>query len=171
MVEFRYMELQNFSNNEIIQLYGKIIKELKRRWIVRTKNLLGDLGEYLTVEYYNTIPWLPNLQLAPAWTQNVDAISRKWERYSIKSISWRVTWVFYGLNDPDTTWPEKQICEYVVIVIFWDNFILDQIIEIDWETFLRFKKWHSTMRWWNVSITKNLLKEGKIIYKNNEVRN
>ena len=97
------MNLKELNNKEIINLYSNIITELKERKIIRTKNLLGDLGEFLAIEHYCNIAGLPNLQAAPPGTQNIDAISRKGERYSIKSTSGNLTSVFYGLNDPNST--------------------------------------------------------------------
>lgn len=158
------MELENIQDDGLIKLYSDIIKELKKRNIIRTKNIIGDLGEYFSIFYYNNTPGLPNLQAAPAGTQNVDAISRKGERYSIKSTSGNLTGVFYGLNDKDSIEPEKQNFEYVIIVIFDENFELSKIVEIDWEIFLKFKRWHKTMRGWNLSITKDLINESKIIF-------
>lgn len=96
------MDLSKLKDREIISLYSDLISELKSRGIIRTKNLLGDLGEYLAIEQYNTTPGLANLMAAPAGTQNIDAISRKGERYSIKSTSGNLTGVFYGLNDPES---------------------------------------------------------------------
>ena len=160
------MDLTNIGNDGLIKLYSDIIKELKNRNIIRTKNIIGDLGEYYAIKYYNEISGLPKLQAAPAGTQNVDAISRKGERYSIKSTSGNLTGVFYGLNDPDSIENEKQIFEYVIIVIFNIDFELEKIIEINWEQFLKLKKWHKTMRGWNISINKKLILEGKIIYEN-----
>lgn len=55
------IELQKLSSEEIIQLYSSLIKELKSRLIIRTKNIIGDLGEYLAIFYYNNIPKLSNL--------------------------------------------------------------------------------------------------------------
>ena len=49
------------------------------------------------------------------------------------------------------------------------NFELDKIVEINWEQFLRFKRWHKTMRAWNISINKDLIDEGKIIYSNKPI--
>lgn len=158
------MDLQNIKDDGLIKLYSNIIKELKRRNIIRTKNIIGDLGEYFAIYYYNNTPGLPNLQAAPAGTQNVDAISRKGERYSIKSTSSNLTGVFYGLNDKESTELEKQKFEFVIIVIFSDDFELSRIIEINWEQFLKFKKWHKTMRGWNITITKDLIQDSKIIY-------
>jgi len=164
------MNLNNNSDDDLIKLYSDIIKELKKRNIIRTKNIIRDLGEYFVIKHYNENSGLPKLQAAPAGTQNVDAISRKGERYSIKSTSRNLTGVFYGLNDPDSTEEEKQIFEYVVIVIFNINFELEKIIEINWEQFLKYKRWHKTMRAWNISINKNLIDEGKIIYSNKHIR-
>lgn len=157
--------LKTISDDGLIKLYSDIIKELKSRNIIRTKNIIGDLGEYLAIYYYNNIPGLPNLQAAPAGTQNVDAISRKGERYSIKATSGNLTSVFYGLNDIDSVEEEKQKFEYVVLVIFKNDFELNKIIEITWEQFLKYKKWHKTMRGWNITVTKNLIAESKIIYE------
>ncbi|MEW6654981.1 MAG: hypothetical protein AB1394_16150, partial [Bacteroidota bacterium] len=101
---------------------------------------------------------------APAGTQNIDAISRQGARYSIKSTSGKLTSVFYGLNDPESVDEEKQKFEYVIIVIFSENFELEKIIEIDWKQFLSLKRWHKTIRGWNISVTKQLIESSKIIW-------
>jgi len=158
------MDLLELKDKEIITLYSDIISELKTRKIIRTKNLLGDLGEYLSIDYYCNTPNLPNLQAAPAGTQNIDAISRKGERYIIKSTSGNLTGVFYGLNDPDATEIETQKFEFVIVVLFNNEFKMKKILEISWELFLRYKRWHKTMRGWNISITKKLIKESNVVY-------
>ncbi len=158
------INLNKLQNIEIINLYSEIITELKKRKIIRTKNLLGDLGEYLAIDCCRNTPGLDNLQAAPAGTQNVDALSRKGERYSIKSTSGKLTGVFYGLNDPDVQEAETQKFEFVIVVIFTDEFKLNKIVEITWNQFLKLKRWHKTMRGWNLPINKNLLVEGKTIY-------
>lgn len=158
------MDLSKLKNQEIIALYSDLIAELKSRGIIRTKNLLGDLGEYLAIEHYNSTPGLATLQAAPAGTQNIDAISRKGERYSIKSTSGNLTGVFYGLNDPESPENEAQKFEFVIIVLFDDNFKLKKILELPWDLFLRHKRWHKTMRAYNLSITKKLLAESTVVY-------
>ena len=81
------MEIEQLSTKEVIKLYSASIKELKRRKIIRTNNVIGDMGEYLAIAHYNNTPGLPNLTPAPVGTENIDAISRKGDRYSIKSTS------------------------------------------------------------------------------------
>ncbi len=159
------MNLKELNNKEIINLYSNIITELKERKIIRTKNLLGDLGEFLAIEHYCNIAGLPNLQAAPPGTQNIDAISRKGERYSIKSTSGNLTSVFYGLNDPDSTEEELHKFEFVIVVLFSDEFKLNKILEVPWPLFLKHKRWHKTMRGWNIPITKKLMSEANKIYR------
>jgi hypothetical protein len=158
------VDLSNLKNTQIISLYSDLIAELKSRGIIRTKNLLGDLGEYLAIEYYNNTPGLATLQAAPAGTQNIDAISRKGERYSIKSTSGNLTGVFYGLNDPESPEIEAQKFEYIIVVLFDDNFKLRKILELTWDLFLQHKRWHKTMRAYNLSITKKLVEESTVVY-------
>ena len=59
------INLQEKETKEIIQLYSMAIKELKHRGVIRTNNVVGELGEYLAIELYNNTPGLPNLSPAP----------------------------------------------------------------------------------------------------------
>ena len=157
------MELSKLDDFELIKTYGLLIEELKSRKIIRTKNIIGDLGEYLVIDFYNRNPNLPKLQFAPTGTENIDAISRKGERYSIKSTSAKTTGVFYGLNPPDTIEKDEKKFEFVIIVEFDENYNLSKIIELDWDKFLVFKKWHKRMQAWNLTITKEMLSNSKIV--------
>jgi len=74
------IDLKNLSIDELIQLYPDLIEELKRRDIIRTKNIVGELGEYYAVKIFNETANLPKLQLAPTSTAHVDAISVRGKR-------------------------------------------------------------------------------------------
>ncbi|MDH5559282.1 MAG: hypothetical protein OEY59_00335 [Deltaproteobacteria bacterium] len=161
------MNLKNIKDFDLIKLYGNLIQELKDREIIRSKNVIGDLGEYLAIEYYNKTSGLPNLQFAPTGTQNIDAISRNGERYSIKSSTTNLTGVFYGLPNNESDEKPIQKFEYVIIVKFDDNYNLTGIYELNWNQFLDLKKWHSRMKAWNISITKKVIKLSKIIFEIN----
>ena len=58
--------LESFSNTQLIEVYPKIIKLLKQRDVIRSKNFIGEIGEYLAVSHYNGTPnkWMeiPNLE-------------------------------------------------------------------------------------------------------------
>ena len=157
--------INTLKDSDLISLYSQSIKELKSRGIIRTGNVIGDLGEYIAVDYYCSTPNLPKLQAAPIGTQNIDAISINGDRYSIKSTSTTTTGVFYGLNDPDSSIQDIQKFEYVIIVKFDKDYQLEGIYELNWNTFIKYKRWHSRMNAWNLSLTKNLIYDSKIIYK------
>lgn len=156
--------LERLLDVELIEAYSEVIRKLKERNIIRSKNVVGDLAEYLVIKYYNQTPGLPNLQAAPAGTQNVDALSRNGERYSIKATTSNTTSVFYGLRDPDDDEKEVRTFEHVIIALFDANYKLKRINELTWDQFLHYKRWRSRMRAWNLPITKELLDSTKTIY-------
>ncbi len=159
----------NFSKlsiQNLIRLYSQVVSELKQRNVVRSKNIVGDLGENLAIEFYNSTPGLPNLQAAPASTQNIDAISKNGERYSIKTTTSKTTGVFYGLPPSGTS--EGELLpkfEYVIVVRMNADYELLGIYELTWKQFMKFKRWHSRMNAWNLSITREVLAESKKIFE------
>lgn len=98
---------------------------------------------------------------APSGTENIDAISRKGDRYSIKSISKNVTGVFSGLQENGSLIEDERK--------FDDNCALQTIFEMDWNTFQRNKKWYSRMKAWNLTLSKAVCSECKVIYDNKNV--
>lgn len=161
------MDFSGYSIAELIELYSGSIKELKKRGILRTKNVIGELGEYLVLEQYLKNPSLPNLKSAPIGTKNINALSMDGDRYSIKSTSGNVTGVFYGLQNPDSNAPDKQVFEYVVICKLDEDCELEGIYELTWEGFLKHKRWHSRMQAWNLTLTKALKQDARVIYDKN----
>ena len=161
-------EVDVLPDEEIWTLYAYLGLKLKERGLVRTRNIVGERGEFLAIKIYNDSPGMAKLQAAPEGTQNVDALSRKGERYSIKTISepGNLTGVFYGIGDQSESNPEKKF-EYVIVVVIDRNYKLKNMLELNWEQFIKFRRWHKTMRAWNLSITKGLLAEAKIIFNQN----
>lgn len=155
---------KELTDGDLIQAYGLLLKELRIRSIIRSKNVIGDLGERIALEHYNRTPGLSNLQLAPPSTANIDAISLSGERYAIKTTTGNITGVFYGLPPLGSDEEPKQNFEYAIIVKFDADHVLEQIIELTWEQFLRHKRWHSRMQAWNLSISRDLIASGKAIY-------
>ena len=159
-------ELEKLNPAELIRLYSEIIKQLKEKEVIRSNNLVGDLGEYLAIDYYSKTRGLPRLQAAPPSTKNIDAISTDGDRYSIKCITGKTTGVFYGIPKPGEI-PDDQIkqsFEYLIVVILNSDFELDKILELDWKTFLKHRRWHSRMNACNVTVAKKVEAECKTIF-------
>lgn len=55
------MDLSSLEKYDLIMLYGQMIDELEHRNIIRSKNVVGDIGEYLAVDYYTKTPGFPKL--------------------------------------------------------------------------------------------------------------
>ncbi len=69
------MDFSKYSDMELIQIYGELLSKMREDRLIRSKNVTGDLGEYIVVDYYTKTKGLPKLQFAPPSTKNIDAIS------------------------------------------------------------------------------------------------
>jgi len=143
--------LSGLTNLELIDLYPSILKELKVRGIIRTNNLVGELGEYLAASTYQKNPKLPNLQLNLKSTKNIDATSQKGERYAIKATSGTSTGVFASLPIDDDG---KTYFEYLIVVCFNKDLTLNAIYELSWEQFIEFRKMKPPENKWHLRLTK-----------------
>ena len=161
------MDLTGLNVTEIIELYSQSIQELKRRHVLRTNNVLGDLGEYLVLDWYAHSASLPNLVQVPIGTQNINAIGQDGKRYAIKSTSGNVTGVFYGLEPPGSKKPDNQVFEYVIICKFDNDYVMQAIYQLDWKSFLEHKRWHSRMQAWNLTLTQKTIAASTVIYERN----
>jgi len=159
--EEKKINFDNLNDDEVIALYPSVLKELKNRNIIRTNNLVGDLGEFWCRKKYKETSGLPKLQDAPKSTKNIDAISTKGERYAIKSTSGSGTGVFASLPIDDDN---KIYFEYLIIVIFDKDYILKEILELTWDQFKKFRRMKPPENKWNVPITAILKSEAKKIF-------
>lgn len=150
--------MQNLSNNDLVNLYSLITKELRNRKVVRSKNIIGDLGEHILKNHFNVSKDLPNLILMPPSNKSIDAIDIKNKTYAIKTTTGKTTSVFYGLNPPEIKEENQKLFDYLLILKLNENFEICKIYQLEWENFLTHKKWHSRMQAWNISINKQLEK-------------
>lgn len=162
------MNINKLNIDELWDLYGKTHDRLQELGEIRSKNITGDRGEQLAINYYGTTKNLPKLQIAPPSTRNIDAISTLGERYSIKTITYpnKTTGVFHGYGTPDAPIKDKKF-EYLIIVVV-KNYQPELIIELTWEDFYGVKRWHSTMKAYNITLTKSVLEKSRIIYKSQD---
>ena len=147
------MNLDKLNEDELIDLYPKLLDQLKIRGIIRTKNIIGEFGEYFARREYKNNPKLPELQLNLSSTKNIDATSIKGERYAIKSTSTKITGVFPSIPTEDDG---IVYFEYLILVIFNKDYSLSEIYELTWKQFLRFRKMKPPENKFNVSITNEL---------------
>ena len=159
------MDFSKYSGMELIRRYGELLSIMREDELIRSKNVTGDLGEYIVIDYYTKTKGLPKLQFAPPSTKNIDAISVNGERYSIKCTTTNTTGAFYGINKDADIASIKPLFEYVVVIKLDKNYQPEFILELNWETFFKHKHWHSRIGAYNLVITNSLIVDGKMVYK------
>jgi len=149
------IDIKTISDEEIIFLRTQIEKEFKRRNI---KFNVGEIGETTAIRFFNHTPGLDNLQKAPTGTRNVDALSRRGERYSIKTIK---DGSKSGTIYPDSEDNNKQLFEYLLLVLLNDDFDLKGLYRFSWKQFLEVRQWDRTMNAWYIPKTIKALKQAE----------
>ncbi|NVN10470.1 hypothetical protein [Nguyenibacter vanlangensis] len=143
--------LAKLNDLDLLRLRAHVAAELKHRGLASN---VGQVAETLALAFYNGTPGRPNLQPAPTGTQNVDALSRRGDRYSIKGIlDARKTGTIY----PDRDDPAKQLFEYLLIVRIDPHWQLINIHEFDWKTFCEVRSWDRRMNAWYVGLAAKTL--------------
>ncbi len=138
------VDLSRLSDRELVQLRHKIEKEARRRGLKLT---VGDIGEQLVIAHFNDTARLPNLQVAPPGTKNIDALSRDGDRYSIKTVlDAKKTGTVY----PDREKADKQLFEFLLIAALTQDYTLKAIHQFSWDQFLAARCWDKRMSAWYV---------------------
>ncbi len=108
---------------------------------------------------------LPTLRTVPVGTKNINAIDQNGERYSIKATSGNSTGVVYGLQPPGSKIEDKPVFEYIVICKLDEDYGLEGIYQLTWDNFIKYRKWHKTMKAWNLTLSVALKKDSVVIYE------
>lgn len=138
------VSVTTLSDHELIKLRHEIEKEVRRRELKLT---VGDIGEQLIVEHFNSTPGLTNLQIAPRGTKNVDALSHDGDRYSIKTVlDAKKTGTIY----PDRNTPDNQLFEFLLVATLSEDHALKSIHQLSWDQFLAVRRWDKRMSAWYV---------------------
>jgi len=148
--------LSQLTDVEVVRLRAAVEAEMRKREIATN---IGQMGEELAIQYFNNTPGCPNLSPAPIGTAYVDALSRRGERYSIKTLCRaKKTGTIY----PDREDDRKQLFEYLLIVKLSGEWALEAIYEFDWPTFLEHRKWDKTMNAWYLGTSRRTLASAKL---------
>ena len=152
------MDLSKLNSEELVAMRIAIEIEMRSRGISFS---VGEIGEKLSIEYFNSTPGLSNLMAAPPGAKNVDALSRDGERYSIKTIlKAKKTGTIY----PDNQNPEKQLFEYLLIVKLSPDYSLSSLYMFSWEQFTNIRAWVKRMNAWYVPVSRERLGVGECLY-------
>ena len=161
--------MKNLTTKDLLKLISPnsdVRRELTNRGVIRSGNIVGDIGEYYCEEFFNKTPSLPNLVRSPPGVQNVDMMSRRGERYSVKTVTSRrgTTGSFWN---PDSIRKNEKNFEYLVIVILDKLYDLELLLRLSWDDFFEYKRYNSRMDNFNISLTNRLINSVEILYEKN----
>jgi len=156
--------LHTLTNEELIAAYGDLITLFKKRKLIRTKNIVGDIGEFLVVAYYNATPGLPRLKPAAANTPNVDATDEKGRRYSIKSTTVNRTGAFHFDEKLGANPDDPVHFDFALVAILSETYQLKLVKSFTWQSFLESKQWSKRAKAWFLPLTKKVLASATPVY-------
>lgn len=67
--------------------------------------------------------------------------------------------------DPESIEKNNQKFHFLIIVILDENYGVEKILELTWEDFMKYKKYNKRMNNYNITVTKTLINQVKIIYE------
>ena len=150
--------VQQLSDAELIRLRAALHVEMEKRKLAFS---VGDIGEEAAIDHFKRTPNLPNLQRAPPGTKNVDALSRRGDRFSIKTV-WRGSET--GTIYPDPADQDRVLFEYLLIVQLSNQLCLQRIVELSWKEFCVVRCWDKRMNAWYVPTSRRALATGTAVY-------
>lgn len=151
------INLKKLTDAQLAQLRTSLRNEMRVRGLADS---VGAIGEQLAIDYFQRTPGLPNLQLAPRGTKNVDALSRAGDRYSIKTVcDAKKTGTIY----PEMADQNKQLFEHLLIVRLAEDWSLRSIHELSWDQFVGVRAWDKRMNAWYVPVSKRTFLAGRVV--------
>lgn len=148
----------DLADEDLIRLRALLKREMRHRGIADS---VGAIGEHLVIDYMRQTRGLPKLQQAPRGTKNVDALSRNGDRYSIKTIcDGKKTGTVY----PDSDDKDRQLFEFMLIVMLDKDWELTTIYQLPWKLFVELRSWDKRMNAWYVAVSRRVFDAATVLY-------
>ena len=169
------IDYKSLTVNELVKQLSPsspAVEELTKRGVIRNRNYTGNIGEYFAIEFFNNFDTetytktkdLPKLFRSGENSQDIDANDENGKGYSIKTIT-KPTGTTGSFWNPKSIENNEEKFSYLLIVILDKTFQVDKILELNWDNFMKNKRYNKRMRNYNISVTNKLVEEFKIIFK------
>ncbi len=160
---------QTVSNKDLIIAYGHILGALRKRGIIRTKNVVGELGESYAELVFAERNDLPSLKLVATNEKDIDAKDANGKKYSIKSASKSSAKRTSSIHLEQKHKKEDKRFDFLLVVVLDDSMELSDIYQFTWDQFWILKSWSKTQKAWFLSLAKKNLAIGNKIFSCNRV--
>jgi len=153
----------SISDAELISGFATLMAAMRTRGIIRTKNVVGDLGEWYAKHIYSTLGPRGPIFLLKTNNRDVDAKDASGSTYSIKaaSLSSTRTSAFNFSKDHVASY---RIFDYLVVVRVDDSFQLHSVYEFSWDKFWSLKRWNVRQKAWFLPLTKLAFASGSTVF-------
>lgn len=148
-------ELDQLSNEELMQTYSQILDELNQRKVVRTYNSpVGDYAEWLVCNQLN-------YEMQRNSTKGYDALDKATnQRIQIKS-----RWVRGKLNQIQLS-PirERDLSDFdqLIIVLFASDFSILKVLKMENYLVTDYGKWRDHLNGYLVRISRSMLSDERV---------
>lgn len=140
---------ESISDKDLILIYGEILKALRSRGIIRTKNVVGELGER-----YAVMSFSEDVTLAPTNEKEIDARDVNGKGYSIKTVT-ETSAVRTGSIYLTKEHAEADVrFDFLLVVILSDSMRLLNVYSFSWLQFWSLKSWSKTQSSYFLSLSK-----------------
>jgi len=166
-IGFSKGELTNFDSFdslELVQIYSDIIMGLKKRKIIRSMKVTGDIGEYYVENYYKTN--FPNLKFElnlDKSSKDIDADDKDEKTYQIKTTTTNDTGDVSRVTNK-----ENILFDYLLVCKLDKYFNLETIYKLTWNDFWEIKIPRKNLGTYKISINANFLSKASIVMTNLE---
>ena len=149
----------SISDAELISGFATLMAAMRTRGIIRTKNVVGELGEWYAKHIYSTYGPRGPIFLLEKNKKDVDAKDASGAIYSIKaaSLSSSRTSAFHFSKDHVASY---RIFDYLVFVRVDDSLQLQCVYEFSWDKFWSLKRWNVRQKAWFLPLTKLVFESG-----------
>jgi hypothetical protein len=154
---------QEITDEEVIRAFATLMAAMRTRGIIRTKNVVGDLGERYAVHAYEAHGKKRPIALASTNSTDFDARDASGFRFNIKAVSHSSTRTSAFHLEKDREESEKAF-DYLVVVRVNDLMQPVQVFEFTWEQFWRVKVWSERQKAWFLPLTKKVLNSAEVIF-------
>lgn len=154
---------RDISDDDLIGAFATLMTAMRERGIIRTKNVVGDLGERYAVSAYRANPTKTPIALSETNETDVDARNGDGLRFAIKaaSTSSSRTSAFHLTKD----WPlGEEVFDYLVVVRVDDMLRPTQVYELTWAQFWSSKKWSERQQAWFLPLSKGILDGAQCVF-------
>lgn len=149
-VDLAHIDLAHIDDDGLVRLFGRLMRELRERGVVRTaNNPIADIAERLVADYYDG-------HVAPSNERDYDVLTKAGDRLQVKALrrTQKGRSTLSALRGHGFT--------ALVAVVFGEDFTVQEAFFIPLEVVEEYQRWSTTWKAHRLSLTKRLCADSRV---------